>query len=57
MTKEQSDRILELDDRINAMEAYIRDLKNERNKIILFDICREIISDENMVKILKGEQL
>lgn len=46
MTKEQSDRIQKIDDEINAMEAYIRDLKNERNKIILFDICKEIIDEK-----------
>lgn len=52
MTKEQSDRVNNIDDEINALEAYIRDLKNERNKIILYDVCKEIIT-ENM----KGERL
>lgn len=46
MTKAQSDRIKEIDDEINALEAYIRDLNNERNKIILFDVCKEIIDDK-----------
>ena len=52
MTKEQSDRIQQIDDEINAMEAYIRDLNNERNKIILYDVCNEIITEK-----MKGERL
>lgn len=54
MTKEDSERIQELDDRIDTLESYIRDLKNERNRIILFDVCNSIITNEQFVNILKG---
>ena len=57
MTEEQSKRISEIDAHINTIEAYLRDLKNERNKIILFDICENILTDDQMIRKLKGEEL
>ena len=57
MTEEQSKHISEIDARINTIEAYLRDLKNERNKIILFDICENILTDDQMIRKLKGEEL
>lgn len=55
MTKEKLKKISELDDKIRDAESYVRDLQNERNKIILSEAARIIAADADAMFILKGE--
>lgn len=56
MTKERLKQISDLEDKIRDTEHYLNDLKNERNKLILYSAIQCIKEDE-AEKITKGETL
>lgn len=57
MTKERLKLISDLEDKIRDTEHYLNDLKNERNKLILYSAI-QCIKEEDVEKIItKGETL
>ncbi len=55
MTKERLKQISDLEDKIRDTEHYLNDLKNERNKLILYSAIK-CIKEEDVEKIImKGE--
>lgn len=46
ITKEKLQKINELEDEISALEGRVRDLKNERNKIILSSALKALKETE-----------
>lgn len=57
MTKERLKLISDLEDKIRDTEHYLNDLKNERNKLILYSAIK-CIKEEDVEKIImKGETL
>ena len=55
MTQVDLDRIRAIEERIDLLEAIIRDLKNEKNRIILSSLAKGI-PEKDAKKIMEGEK-